>query len=126
MRLKGWLILPLLSMLLILIMPMMSGELLTREEVDSLIPPDQYFKGSDVQELVWDLIQTANKEIGITANEAVAEATTPLMIKIAGLKAEIEAGRQSSFNRNVLCVGAGLVIGSGVVLLLLQILPGGR
>jgi hypothetical protein len=62
----------------------MSGQLLTEAEIDSMIPSDASYAGSEVRALVKDLVAEAHKEIRAAAAEAVKEAIIPLASELAG------------------------------------------
>lgn len=64
--------------------PATSGQLLTDAEIDSMIPSDRFYSGSEVRDLVKALVAEAHKEIRQAAAEAVKEAVIPLQADLAG------------------------------------------
>jgi hypothetical protein len=64
--------------------PATSGQLLTEDGIDSMIPSDAFFQGSEVRVLVKGVMAEAHKAIRATAAEAVKEAVIPLMAELAG------------------------------------------
>lgn len=63
--------------------PATSGQLLTDQEIDSMIPSDRFYAGSEVRTLVKGLVAEAHKEIQATAAEAVKVAIIPLEGELA-------------------------------------------
>lgn len=84
-------------LIMIWIIPMTYGELLTREEIDSIIPLDQSFTGFQVRLLVWSIVQEADKEIEKTAKEAVKEAVIPLLAERDLLKKQLKNTKTKYF-----------------------------
>lgn len=68
----------LLSLTLFLITPKLSAELLTKEEISSIIPSEKSYSAEWVQETIWQIVQLADDKIKTTAEEAVKEAIIPL------------------------------------------------
>jgi hypothetical protein len=64
--------------------PPMSGQLLTEAEIDSMIPLDVSYAGSEVRALVKGLVASARAEIRTAAAEAVKAAVIPLEADLAG------------------------------------------
>ena len=56
-----------------------SGQLLTEAEIDSMIPSDASYAGSEVRTLVKGLVAEAHNAIRAAAAEAVKEAVIPTM-----------------------------------------------
>lgn len=63
--------------------PGTSGQLLTDSEIDSMIPADRFYEGSQVRDLVKGIVAAAHKEIQAAAAEAVKVAIIPLEGELA-------------------------------------------
>lgn len=70
--------------------PATSGQLLTDAEIDSMIPSDRFYSGSEVRDLVKGLVAEAHKEIRQAAAEAVKMAVIPFMADLAGERVKSE------------------------------------
>lgn len=70
--------------------PATSGQLLTEQEIDSMIPSDRFYSGSEVRDLVKGLVAEAHKEIRQAAAEAVKEAMIPIMADKAAAEVRAE------------------------------------
>ena len=86
----------LLILLMISITPMLFGELLTQEEIASLIECENGCTEEEVEALVWDIVQMADEEIKRTSEEAVKEAVIDLKVDVAGLQKELELLQKDS------------------------------
>lgn len=59
------------------------GQLLTDSEIDSTIPADAFYTGSDVRILVKGIVAEAHQAIRTAAAEAVKEAIIPIAAELA-------------------------------------------
>ncbi len=64
--------------------PTTSGQLLTDSEIDSMIPSDRFYAGSEVRDLVKGIVAEAHKATQAAAAEAVKTALIPLEGELAG------------------------------------------
>lgn len=89
-RPRGYMICLLLTLWLSFPTPPTSGQLLTEAEIDSMIPSDAFYEGSEVRALVKGLVAAAQTEIRTAAAEAVKIAVIPIMAELAGERVRSE------------------------------------
>ena len=107
MQLRRW---TLLMLLICLITPMTFGQLLTPEEIDSMIQPEMLYQGSDVRDALKEIIAAAQAEIKRASEEAVRAAVAPLLGKIEEQDIIIKGQRREIIRAKV--GGALKIIGS--------------
>jgi hypothetical protein len=91
----------------------LSGEPLTREEIDVLIPSGTY-SASQVREMVWAVYLAGDAALAATVDDAVAEAVRPLLAEIQAMEERQWADWWAGA-----AVGAG--VGAGALVLALCI-----
>ena len=97
--------------------PATSGQLLTEDELDSMIPSDRFYAGSEVRILVKGVVAEAHKEIRQAAAEAVKEAVIPLMAELAAERVKSERWEAAwREERSSALLGKVLLFGGAAVL----------
>ncbi len=76
----------LLILLVILIVQNLYAELLTKEDLNLLIPLEKLYTGIEVQALLWDIFQALDEEITQICEKKVTDAVIPLFGEIEYLK----------------------------------------
>ena len=85
---------PIVMLLILLIVPTAFGDLLTEEEIDSMIELDRLYPGSAVREFAKTLIRAAHEEIRKTGEEAAAEVARSLVPEITALEIIVKGQRR--------------------------------
>lgn len=120
MKLKKWL----LGMLLIAILTLPAfAELLSKENINSLMPSDDCLDREETIELIYAISQTADMLIEQTAEQAVKEASIPLLGEIAekdaiiyNLQIDVKTIKKGNIIDKIMAYGGiGLAIVFGVL-----------
>jgi len=91
---------------------------LTEAEIVSILGPGECYSAPEIATIVVELQAEARAEIAATSAEAAAEAARPLLVELAGVRAERDAARL------VVCRWRWGAVGAGVVGVLAGILAG--
>jgi len=91
---------------------------LTEAEIVSILGPGECYSAPEIATIVLELQAEARAEIAATSAEAAAEAARPLLVELAGVRAERDAARL------VVCRWRWGAVGAGVVGVLAGILAG--